>query len=169
MLSCMTTRTNSPLAATVLVAALAAAAACSDQGAVKGQAAKPAATTAVQVPAAVPAPVSSHDAAASMPQTAPPTALPPVPEGAGTGATGLQWTAPSAWISETPSSPMRRAQYRIPGKSGDGECVVFYFGPGQGGDPMSNASRWADQFTMADGSPAQSAMKTSEIEVGGLQ
>ena len=29
---------------------------------------------------------------------------------------------------------MRRAQYRISGSGGDAECVVFYFGPGQGGD-----------------------------------
>lgn len=64
---------------------------------------------------------------------------------------------------------MRRAQYKVPGPGGDGECAVFYFGPGQGGDPMSNADRWADQFTLADGSPARSAMTTSELTVNGLK
>ena len=64
---------------------------------------------------------------------------------------------------------MRRAQYRVPGKAGDGECTVFYFGPGQGGDPMQNAERWAEQFTLADGTPARSTMKTSEVAVGGLK
>ncbi len=73
------------------------------------------------------------------------------------------------WIVETPSSPMRRAQYKVPGPGGEGECAVFYFGPGQGGDPMSNAVRWADQFTLSDGSSAQSGMKTSEIDAGGLK
>jgi hypothetical protein len=34
---------------------------------------------------------------------------------------------------------------------------------------MSNAVRWSEQFTLADGSPAQSALKTSEIVVGGLK
>jgi hypothetical protein len=34
---------------------------------------------------------------------------------------------------------------------------------------MANAERWADQFTLADGSSARSAMKTSEIESGGLK
>jgi hypothetical protein len=34
---------------------------------------------------------------------------------------------------------------------------------------MANAQRWAGQFTLPDGSPAGSAMKTSEIEVGGLK
>jgi len=92
-----------------------------------------------------------------------------VPEGAGTGKTALAWTAPSAWISEKPASSMRRAQYKVPGSAGDGECVVFYFGPGQGGDPVSNANRWAEQFSLADGSPAASTMTTSELEVGGLK
>src|SRR5262249_47963631 len=98
----------------------------------------------------------------------PPAGLPAVPEGAGTGDAALAWTVPAAWIAEKPSSSMRRAQYRVPGKAGDGECVVFYFGPGQGGDPKSNAARWAEQFTLADGKPADGAMKTSTIEVGGL-
>ena len=47
---------------------------------------------------------------------------------------------------------MRHAQYRVPGGNGDGECIVFYFGPGEGGDPMSNARRWAGQFDQPDGS-----------------
>jgi hypothetical protein len=103
------------------------------------------------------------------PAAAPPPGLPPVPEGAGTGDAALAWIVPTGWIAEQPASPMRRAQYKVPGRAGDGECVVFYFGPGQGGDPMANAVRWSEQFTLADGSSAQSAMKTSEIEVGGLK
>ena len=93
--------------------------------------------------------------------------IPPVERGAGTGEAALLWTLPSGWVEEPPSSPMRRAQYKVPGPGGDGECAVFYFGPGQGGDPKSNAERWADQFTLADGSPARSAMKTSELSVNG--
>ena len=44
---------------------------------------------------------------------------PPLPPG---GSQGLTWTMPSGWTKETPSSPMRRAQYRIPGPAGLGEC-----------------------------------------------
>ena len=95
-------------------------------------------------------------------------AVPPVPPGAGTGTTGLTWTVPPGWKAETPSSSMRRAQYRVPGPGGDAELVVFYFGPGQGGDAMSNARRWAGQFRQPDGrDPA--AMKTREADVGGLK
>jgi hypothetical protein len=87
----------------------------------------------------------------------------------GQGAAALKWATPKGWMEERPSSAMRRAQYRVPGPSGEAECVVFYFGPGQGGDPMSNASRWASQFVQVDGSPAESRMKTSTFEVGGAK
>jgi hypothetical protein len=61
---------------------------------------------------------------------------------------------------------MRRAQYRVPGAAGDAELAVFYFGPGQGGDAMSNARRWAGQFKRPDGSPALDTMKTSRLDGG---
>ena len=86
----------------------------------------------------------------------------------GQGDQGLAWTAPAGWVSEPPANEMRRAQYRVHGLRGDAECVVFYFGPGQGGDPRANAERWASQFVNADGSPAASALKTREAEAGGL-
>ncbi len=89
----------------------------------------------------------------------------PAPSG-GTGSGALTWTSPAAWKKETPASPMRRAQYRIPGPGGPGECVVFYFGPGQGGDTKSNVARWASQFRRPDGSPVGDALKTREITVG---
>jgi len=96
-------------------------------------------------------------------------AVPPVPQGAGVGSNGLTWAVPPGWKGETPSSSMRRAQYRVPGAAGDAECVVFYFGPGQGGDAASNAKRWAGQFRQPDGRDPAAAMKTSEIEVGALK
>ena len=100
-------------------------------------------------------------------QQLPPGVPPPAP-GSGAGSTGLTWTVPKEWVTETPASSMRRAQYRIPGPGGDAECVVFYFGPGQGGDAESNAMRWADQFTLPDGSPARKLLKTRKLDVGGV-
>lgn len=64
---------------------------------------------------------------------------------------------------------MRRAQFKVPGAGGDAELVVFYFGPGQGGDPMSNAVRWASQFKKADGSSAHDQLVTNEAEYGGMK
>lgn len=94
--------------------------------------------------------------------------LPPVPAGAGTGSAALTWEAPGEWEAVQPSSNMRRAQYRVPGAAGDGECVVFYFGPGQGGDAMANAYRWADMFKQADGGSSRDIMKTESVKVGDM-
>jgi hypothetical protein len=61
---------------------------------------------------------------------------------------------------------MRKAQYRVPGEAGDAECIVFYFGPGQGGDAMANAERWAGQFTLADGRPGSAGVEVLHRTVG---
>ena len=76
---------------------------------------------------------------------------------AGAPSSPPQWDVPGTWQSETPTSRMRQAQYRVPaaeGDSSDGECAVFYFGPGQGGDVQGNIMRWASQFSMEGGGPA---------------
>ena len=88
-------------------------------------------------------------------------AIPPPPAGAGQATSALVWDVPDSWSEQTPSSSMRRAQYIVSGPAGEAECVVFYFGPGQGGDPMANAARWANQFSQPDGSSPQEAMTTT--------
>lgn len=104
-----------------------------------------------------------------MPPGHPPTdgaVVPPPRPGSGTGGTALTWTVPPAWKSEPPTSAMRRAQYRIPGPGGPAECIVFYFGPGQGGSPQANVERWASQFRRPDGSAVGDTLKTRAIKVG---
>lgn len=95
--------------------------------------------------------------------------VPPPPAGSGQGETGMKWTTPAGWTEQQPTSAMRRAQFQVPGAGGAAELVVFYFGPNQGGDPMSNAERWAGQFKKADGSPALDAMKTEQAQFGGMK
>ena len=95
-------------------------------------------------------------------------AIPGPPPGSGTERQALTWKVPSGWTEEKPSSSMRRAQYRIAGAAGAAECVVFYFGPGQGGDAKANAARWASQFHRADGGPVGDALKTRESKVGDI-
>jgi hypothetical protein len=90
------------------------------------------------------------------------------PEEVAKGAPPVVWKSPEGWVAEKPSSAMRKAQYRVPGPGGDAECVVFYFGPGEGGDAMANATRWASQFQTADGRQAPSVLKTQETTAGGL-
>src|SRR5262245_23450750 len=94
-----------------------------------------------------------------------------VTAGAPSGAV-ISWPTPAGWKQETPTSRMRYAQFRIPGLDGDpedAECAVFYFGPGQGGSPKDNASRWISQFAQPDGSSSESRAKTELKTVNGKQ
>ncbi len=80
----------------------------------------------------------------------------------------LKFKAPQDWITETPSSSMRQAQYRLPRVSGDtedAELAVFFFG-GSGGSVQANIDRWIGQFQKPDGSPATGT--TSRREVHGI-
>lgn len=80
-------------------------------------------------------------------------------------AAGVSWTVPPAWTAG-PERQMRVATYNISAAQGDaegGECGVFFFGSGQGGDIGMNIERWADQFEKPKG-----PQRTSE-EVNGLK
>jgi hypothetical protein len=71
-------------------------------------------------------------------------------------AAGVRWTAPAGWKSEA-ARPMRAATYSIPLAAGDqgiAECVVNFFGAGQGGGVEANIERWRGQMLGADGKPA---------------
>ncbi len=84
-------------------------------------------------------------------------------------ATALKFSPPPGWITETPTSSMRRAQYKLPkvsGDSEDAEMVVFYF-QGSGGGVQANIDRWGGQFTKLDGNPVKDA-KTSHKTVHGI-
>jgi len=83
-------------------------------------------------------------------------------------AAGVRWTAPATWKAEAPR-PMRAATYSIPLAAGDqgiAECVVNYFGPGQGGGVEANIERWRGQVLGADGKPA--AAKIDKRTVRGI-
>jgi hypothetical protein len=71
-------------------------------------------------------------------------------------AAGVRWTAPASWKAEA-ARPMRAATYSIPLAAGDqgiAECVVNFFGSGQGGGVEANIERWRGQVLGADGKPA---------------
>jgi hypothetical protein len=78
----------------------------------------------------------------------------------------FKFTAPAGWNSVTPSSPMRKAELRVPGPEGTGAAgeaviTVFHFGPGQGGTVQQNIDRWFGQFDGDnDGKGAASAKET---------
>lgn len=65
-------------------------------------------------------------------------------------AAGLRWTAPPDWKNQG-STSMRAATYAVAPNT---ECVVYFFGEGQGGSVEANIERWKSQFKTADGRPA---------------
>jgi len=100
--------------------------------------------------------------------------LPPIPPGhppvdgaapTERPAAEVSWNAPEGWQEVPPASSMRWTQWQVAGDAGQGECVVFFFGPGQGGDAQSNADRWAGQFEDNDAR----AYTTEQKTVGDIQ
>lgn len=97
-----------------------------------------------------------------------PAAAQPAPT---TGSAGtLQFSTPEGWITETPSSPMRKGQFKLPKQGGDtedGQLVLFYFG-GEGGSKEANVQRWAGQFEQPDGRASMEVLQTSSRQVNGM-
>jgi hypothetical protein len=84
----------------------------------------------------------------------------------------VHFKAPEGWLTETPSSTMRVAQYKLPkaeGDSEDGSAVLYYFGATQGGSSQANIDRWISQMQQADNSPSKDKAKTETMTVNGLQ
>ncbi len=140
----------------ILCVALAATACRSDNEPVKlspGQAAAPAASasTARPSPTAPPAPTAASG------QTA-------------TAGGALQYSVPTGWIVQTPTSPMRKAQFLLPKESNDAEdaqLILFYFG-GEGGSKGDNLKRWAGQFVQPDGRDSMEVLQSTTRTVNGM-
>ena len=62
-------------------------------------------------------------------------------------------SVPAAWVSKTPSSTSRLAQFVVPGAD-SAEIVVFFFGASQGANVDANLTRWRGQFSNGDTKPA---------------
>ena len=78
---------------------------------------------------------------------------------------GLEWSYPSRWTKAGPRA-MRVVTYMVAAAQGDpeaGECAVYFFPSGSGGDVESNIQRWSGQFENAP------APIKKEEEVNGLK
>jgi len=88
------------------------------------------------------------------------------------GACELRFKMPDGWVSESPSSKMRLAQYKLPKADGDAEdasLVVYYFGPAQGGSVDANIDRWITQMEQPRGDSPREKAKTQTLTVNGLK
>lgn len=80
----------------------------------------------------------------------------------------LVWPAPEEWESQPSSSPMRKAQFIVPGPGGDGELVIFRF-PGGAGGVEANVARWKGQFKAPEGKTVDDLGSTRTFEAGTLK
>jgi hypothetical protein len=77
---------------------------------------------------------------------------------------GMLWKTPAGWTYER-SRPMRAATYTVPAAPGDAagsECVVYFFGAGQGGSVEANLERWKGQFQQ-NGKPSPARVEKRTI------
>src|SRR6185503_965910 len=59
----------------------------------------------------------------------------------------FSFSAPAKWESVEVTSPMRKAQLKVPGKDGkNADVIFFFFGQGSGGGTKANVDRWLGQF-----------------------
>jgi hypothetical protein len=57
------------------------------------------------------------------------------------------FSAPAKWESVEVTSPMRKAQLKVPGKDGkNADVIFFHFGEGNAGGTKANVDRWLGQF-----------------------
>lgn len=79
---------------------------------------------------------------------------------------GLKFTRPADWQWVEVTSPMRKAQLKVPGASAaeSADITFFHFGAGGGGDVTSNAQRWIAQFKSPEG-----ASKIDPQEIAGTK
>lgn len=113
---------------------------------------------------------SSSDKPKQQAAEAPDSGMPRAPQFHGQVA-GITWSFPNTW-KVAPEKPMRAATYTVDPVEGDvdsAECAVFYFGPTSGGGTQENLSRWAGQFSQADGSESMDKASISEKEISGYK
>jgi hypothetical protein len=78
----------------------------------------------------------------------------------------LKFDVPKGWVSKTPSSTMRVADFTLakaPGDSEDATVTVYFFG-GQGGSVQANIDRWIAQMAQPGGKPSKDVAKTSTMQ-----
>ncbi|HEX9298193.1 MAG TPA: hypothetical protein VF881_20275 [Polyangiaceae bacterium] len=100
---------------------------------------------------------SANPVAMPPPASPPPAAAPVRP---------VVWTDPPGWQRVAPTSPMRKASYKIPAAPKDpedAEMAVFAFGS-EGGSIEDNIQRWTKQFP--DAKPGD--VKRSERQANGM-
>ncbi|TAK11353.1 MAG: hypothetical protein EPO35_12515 [Acidobacteria bacterium] len=88
-------------------------------------------------------------------------------------AASIKYTAPAGWVSRTPASTARLAEWNLP-KAGadteDGLVTLYFFGANMGGNAQANIDRWIGQMSQPDGKASKDVAKTSAgMTISGLR
>jgi hypothetical protein len=75
--------------------------------------------------------------------------------------------APADWTTKPVTSSMRAADFVLPGKAGEAELIVYYFGSGGAGSIDDNVNRWLDQFQQPDGKSSRDAARIEKPKFAG--
>jgi len=81
-------------------------------------------------------------------------------------APSLKFDVPAGWVSKTPSSSMRLAEFVLAKTGADSEdatVTVYYFG-GQGGTVQANLDRWMGQLAQPDGRASKDIARTTTLQ-----
>ena len=76
---------------------------------------------------------------------------------------------PPEWAAKPVTSSMRAADFVLPGKAGEAELIVYYFGGGGAGSIDDNVNRWLDQFQQPDGKSSREVAKIEKTKFGGQE
>ena len=85
---------------------------------------------------------------------------------------GLSSRAPEAWKEAPAAGPMRFKQFTLPhvaGDSRDADLIIFFFGPGGGGDAEANVARWKTQFEPPAGKRIDEVSRVETFKVGAVK
>lgn len=84
----------------------------------------------------------------------------------------IKYDAPAGWVSRTPSSTMRVAEWALPKVAGDSEDAIltlYFFGATMGGNVQANIDRWVGQMSQPDGRASKDVAKTSSMTAHDLK
>ena len=90
-------------------------------------------------------------------------------DGTNVSLAGVKFTIGNDWKKVPTASKLRAAQYELPGPGGAGEAIVFYFGPGQGGDAKANIDRWVGQFKQSDETSPSQELNVATLDKDGMK
>jgi len=77
----------------------------------------------------------------------------------------IKFDPPAGWVSKTPTSTMRVAEFTLPKTGSDTEdaTVTVYFFGGTGGNVQANMDRWIGQMAQPDGKSSKDVAKTTML------